>query len=68
MKRYWESGGIAPFLTSALYGCTLSASRSGRFIPGIRPQKRLGGPQNRYGRGDEEKNLISLLSPENKTS
>jgi hypothetical protein len=42
------------FLTSALVVRELSASRSGRFTPGERGpgtlDRRLGGPQSRYGR------------------
>jgi hypothetical protein len=53
--------GIAlQFLTSALYGSEQSASRPGRFIPGVRvPGTHWTGGwvgQSRSGRGGEEKN------------
>jgi hypothetical protein len=47
------------FLTSALAGGEWSASRPGRFTPGKEPRysldRRLDGPQSRYGRRGEEK-------------
>jgi hypothetical protein len=58
------SGSIAPLIpwTSALDGGEWSASRSGRFTPRERAPGTywiggwVGGPQNRSGRGGEEKN------------
>jgi hypothetical protein len=49
--------------TSALDGGEWSASSPGRFTPKERApryplDRRLGGPQSRYGRGGEEKNLL----------
>jgi hypothetical protein len=47
------------FLTSALAGDEWSASRPGRFIPGVRApgiqmDRRLGGPESRSGRREEK--------------
>jgi hypothetical protein len=54
-----------PFLKSALDGGELSASRPARFNPGktaprCRLDRRLGGPQSRYGHCGVEKNLLPL--------
>jgi hypothetical protein len=45
------------FLTSALAGDEWSASRPGRFNPPYPLDKRLGGPQSRSGKREEEKIL-----------
>jgi hypothetical protein len=52
VMKTWEGGGVgSPFLTSALSGGGLSASRSGIFSPGKSPRyplgRKLGGPQSR---------------------
>jgi len=50
----WGSGGTAPIILSP-----------GRFIPrGKDTQCPLAGPQNRSGRFEDEKNLLSLLGTE----
>jgi hypothetical protein len=58
----WSAGTATPFLTLAADGGELSASRPCRFIPGGKKpryplDKRLGGPQSRFGCCREEKNL-----------
>jgi hypothetical protein len=63
MKAYWGSIGILHALTSALDGDERSASRPGCFSPRVKfspypLDRRLGDPQNSYGRGGREKNPI----------
>jgi hypothetical protein len=48
---------IQVFFTSVLVGDELPDSRLGRFTPRYPLDTRLGGPQNRSGRRNEEKNL-----------
>jgi hypothetical protein len=66
MKAYWRSGSIAPHI--------LDLGNNWRWVVSFTPQllypqgkslwypldRRLGGPQNRSGRGGEEKNSYSL--------
>jgi hypothetical protein len=65
MKAYWGvEVPLHAFLTSVLDGGEWSASRPGCFTPqGKSPwyalDRRLGGSQNRSGRGGEEKNSQS---------
>jgi hypothetical protein len=67
MKVYWGSGSIAPLILDlGTNGGDLSASRTCRINPppGKEPRypldRKLGGTQNRSGRGGEEKNSHSL--------
>jgi hypothetical protein len=63
----WRSGGIAElFLTRTLDGVEWSAPRPLPFyLRGNSPRypldRRLGGPQSRFGRCGEEQNLLPLL-------
>jgi len=60
MKTYWVAEAkLHAFLTSALEGDELSASRPCRFTYRVRApvpiDRRLGGPQSRSGRSGEQK-------------
>jgi len=48
------------FLISVLDGGELSVSCSGRLTPGHSLKRRLVGPQNQYGRFEEEKHRLPL--------
>ena len=71
MKTYRGSRGITPFLTSALDGSEWLTSRPHRLIPRKEPRyplnMRLDGPQSRYGRFGEEKNLLPHPGFESRT-
>jgi hypothetical protein len=65
VKVYWESGGIAPpilYLGTTLRGVVSFTTRplypQGNSL-GYLLDRRLGGPQNRSGRGGEEKKFPS---------
>jgi hypothetical protein len=66
MKAYWGSGGIAPFILWPRHQMEVSgqlhapAALAQGKNPGYPLNTRLGGPQSRSGRGDEEKNSQPL--------
>jgi hypothetical protein len=74
MKAYWGSGGIAPLI--------LHLGTRGRWVVSFTPlplhprrknlryplHRRVGGPQSRSGRGDEEENSQPLLGIEPRSS
>jgi hypothetical protein len=74
VKAYWVVGiQVEAFLTSVLSGSEWSASRPSYFTPrGKKPRypldRRLGMPQNRSGRGGEEKISLFLLGIEPRSS
>lgn len=61
---------IHSFLTSALHGGEWSTLSSGRFRPGNELRqplnRRLGGPQGRCGRFEEDENICSLTGFESR--
>jgi hypothetical protein len=71
MKAYWGNGGIAPHILNLgtrrrlMVSFTHRPPYSQRKIPRYPPNKRLGGPQNKSGRGGEEKDSkpLPVLEP-----
>jgi hypothetical protein len=70
MKAYWGSGGIAPriFYLSTRWRWVVSFTPRPLYYMGKSPwyllDRRLGGPQSRYGRGCEEKKSQLLSGDE----
>jgi hypothetical protein len=62
MKAYWESGGIAPLILWPRHYMEASGQlhAPAALTPGKNPwyllDRRLGGPQSRFGRGGKEEN------------
>jgi hypothetical protein len=66
MKAYWESGGIAPRIILPRHYIEVTgqlhapAALPKRKSPWYQLDRRLGGPQNRFGCGGEQKNFQPL--------